>query len=55
MPLGDGRTYVIEVNGSPGWEGLQAVTQADVAGEIVEAALARARGESRAAVEGRVA
>jgi RimK family alpha-L-glutamate ligase len=55
MPLEDGRTYVIEVNGSPGWEGLQAVTPVDVAGEIAEAALARARGASREAAEGRVA
>jgi RimK family alpha-L-glutamate ligase len=55
MPLEDGRTYVIEVNGSPGWEGLQAVTPVDVAGEIAEAALARARAASGEAAEGRVA
>jgi glutathione synthase/RimK-type ligase-like ATP-grasp enzyme len=55
MPLDDGRTYVIEVNGSPGWEGLQGVTSVDVAGEIAEAMLARARSGPSAAAGGRVA
>lgn len=54
MPLEDGRTYVIEVNGSPGWEGLQGVTPVDLAGEIADVVLARARGEASGA-EGRVA
>ena len=32
----DGRVYVLEVNGIPGWEGLQTATGVDVAGAIVE-------------------
>jgi RimK family alpha-L-glutamate ligase len=31
----DGTTYVLEVNGIPGWEGLQQATGLDVAGAIV--------------------
>ncbi|HEY7460348.1 MAG TPA: RimK family alpha-L-glutamate ligase [Gemmatimonadota bacterium] len=34
MPTTDGRLYVIEVNGSPGWEGIQATTEVDIAGAI---------------------
>jgi len=30
-----GETYVTEVNGCPGWQGLSTVTDADIAGEIV--------------------
>ena len=37
----DGSTYVIEVNGSPGWKGLSLVTDADVAGEIADYVLRR--------------
>lgn len=36
----DGRTYVIEVNGIPGWEGLQAATGIDVADALVTHATA---------------
>jgi RimK family alpha-L-glutamate ligase len=36
MPLPDGRVFVLEVNGIPGWEGLQSVTDVDVAAAIVE-------------------
>jgi RimK family alpha-L-glutamate ligase len=32
----DGAVYVLEVNGIPGWEGLQRATNVDVAGAIVE-------------------
>jgi RimK family alpha-L-glutamate ligase len=32
----DGRDYVLELNGIPGWHGLQEATGADVAGAIVE-------------------
>ena len=36
LPARDGTTYVLEVNGIPGWSGVQATTSADVAGMIVE-------------------
>jgi RimK family alpha-L-glutamate ligase len=32
----DGATYVLEVNGIPGWQGLQEVTGIDVAGTLVD-------------------
>ena len=32
----DGTTYVLEVNGIPGWEGLQQATGIDVAGALVD-------------------
>ena len=32
----DGRVYVLEVNGIPGWEGLQRATGVDVAGALVD-------------------
>jgi RimK family alpha-L-glutamate ligase len=38
----DGRTYVLEVNGIPGWKGLQEATGLDVAGELIEYLSARA-------------
>jgi ribosomal protein S6--L-glutamate ligase len=38
----DGRTYVLEVNGIPGWKGLQEATGVDVAGELLEYLSARA-------------
>jgi RimK family alpha-L-glutamate ligase len=38
----DGRLLVIEVNGIPGWRGLQQTTGIDVAGAIAERAIARA-------------
>ncbi len=37
----DGKTYVIEVNGIPGWRGLQQATGIDVAGAIADHSLAR--------------
>jgi len=39
----DGTTYVLEVNGIPGWEGLQRATGIDVAGAIVKQAVEDAR------------
>jgi RimK family alpha-L-glutamate ligase len=32
----DGQTYVLEVNGIPGWKGLQEATGLDVAGELID-------------------
>ena len=36
----DGRVFVIEVNGIPGWRGLQQTTEVDIAGAIAEHAIA---------------
>lgn len=36
LPAQDGSVYVLEVNGIPGWEGLQSATGIDVAGAIVD-------------------
>jgi RimK family alpha-L-glutamate ligase len=36
LPATDGAVYVLEVNGIPGWEGLQTATGLDVAGLIVD-------------------
>ena len=36
LPGDDGQVYVLEVNGIPGWKGLQEATGLDVAGAIVE-------------------
>lgn len=36
LPATDGRVYVLEVNGIPGWRGLQSATGLDVASAIVE-------------------
>jgi RimK family alpha-L-glutamate ligase len=36
LPARDGTTYVLEVNGIPGWSGVQATTSTDVAGAIVD-------------------
>lgn len=36
LPARDGRVFVLEVNGIPGWEGLQRATGLDVAGAIVQ-------------------
>jgi RimK family alpha-L-glutamate ligase len=40
LPAEDGTVYVLEVNGIPGWEGLQGATGMDVAGAIVDQLLA---------------
>jgi glutathione synthase/RimK-type ligase-like ATP-grasp enzyme len=36
LPAEDGTVYVLEVNGIPGWEGLQQATGLDVAGAIID-------------------
>jgi ribosomal protein S6--L-glutamate ligase len=41
LPSRDGQVFVLEVNGIPGWEGLQKATGLDVAGAIVEHLVAR--------------
>ena len=41
LPARDGTVYVVEVNGIPGWRGLQETTSSDVAGAIVEHLLGR--------------
>ena len=41
LPARDGTVYVVEVNGIPGWRGLQDATSIDVARAIVEHLLAR--------------
>jgi glutathione synthase/RimK-type ligase-like ATP-grasp enzyme len=35
LPGADGKDYLLEVNGIPGWQGLQTTTDVDIAGEIV--------------------
>jgi glutathione synthase/RimK-type ligase-like ATP-grasp enzyme len=36
LPADDGTVYVLEVNGIPGWHGLQQATSIDVAAAIVD-------------------
>ena len=36
LPARDGSIHVLEVNGIPGWEGLQRTTGLDVAGAVVD-------------------
>jgi RimK family alpha-L-glutamate ligase len=36
LPARDGTVYVLEVNGIPGWEGLQLATGTDVAGAVID-------------------
>jgi RimK family alpha-L-glutamate ligase len=36
LPARDGTLYVLEVNGIPGWQGLQEATGTDVAGSLVD-------------------
>jgi RimK family alpha-L-glutamate ligase len=43
LPSPDGTVFVLEVNGIPGWQGLQRATGVDVAGLIVEHLTARVR------------
>jgi ribosomal protein S6--L-glutamate ligase len=43
MPSKDGRVFVLEVNGIPGWQGLQRATGIDVAGMVVDHLLDRVR------------
>ena len=51
LPSRDGEVYVLEVNGIPGWEGLQKATGLDVARAIVEQVERRLR-DRRAASRG---
>ena len=43
LPARDGTVHVLEVNGIPGWEGLQRATGLDVAGAIVDLAVGGVR------------
>jgi RimK family alpha-L-glutamate ligase len=43
LPHDDGGYFVLEVNGIPGWQGLQRTTAVDVAGTIADHLLARVR------------
>ncbi len=43
LPSRDGRVFVLEVNGIPGWEGFQKATGIDVAGAIVGHLVARVK------------
>jgi RimK family alpha-L-glutamate ligase len=43
LPSRDGRIFVLEVNGIPGWKGLQQATGVDVAGAVVEHVIDRVR------------
>jgi ribosomal protein S6--L-glutamate ligase len=43
LPSREGQVFVVEINGIPGWKGLQQVTGVDVAGAIVDHAVGRAR------------
>jgi RimK family alpha-L-glutamate ligase len=49
LPSRDGDVFVLEVNGIPGWEGLQTATGLDVAGAIVDHATARVSARRAAA------
>jgi ribosomal protein S6--L-glutamate ligase len=50
LPARDGRVVVLEVNGIPGWEGLQRATGLDVAGAVIDHLVERVRAR-RPAVE----
>ena len=43
LPSRDGVVFVLEVNGIPGWKGLQQATGVDVSGAIVEHLIGRVR------------
>src|SRR4029077_6880476 len=43
LPSRDGTVFVLEVNGIPGWRGLQQATGLDVAGVIVDHLVGRVR------------
>ena len=47
LPSRDGEVFVLEVNGIPGWKGLQQATGVDVAGAIVEHWSSESRGAAR--------
>jgi RimK family alpha-L-glutamate ligase len=48
LPSRDGRLFVLEVNGIPGWQGLQEATGVDVAGAIVDHLIGAVRLHRRA-------
>lgn len=48
LPALDGTVYALEVNGIPGWSGVQHATSVDVAGAIVDRLIARACTRARA-------
>jgi RimK family alpha-L-glutamate ligase len=50
LPSADGSVFVLEVNGIPGWQGLEAATGIDVAGSIVDHLAERLRPSRPAAV-----
>jgi ribosomal protein S6--L-glutamate ligase len=51
LPSPDGGVFVLEVNGIPGWQGLQQATGIDVAGAIVAQLEHRVRTRAPAIVE----
>ena len=51
LPARDGALYVLEVNGIPGWQGLQRATGIDVAGAIVEHVIGRMPSRSAPTVQ----
>ena len=51
LPSRDGRVFVLEVNGIPGWEGFQKATGIDVAGAIVGQLVARVTARRALVVE----
>ena len=50
MPAQDGTVFVLEVNGIPGWQGLQRATGIDVAGAIVDHVVSRMQSRADATV-----
>jgi RimK family alpha-L-glutamate ligase len=52
LPSPGGRTFVLEINGIPGWEGLQRATGLDVAGAIVDCLVERVRARRSASEVG---
>jgi RimK family alpha-L-glutamate ligase len=51
LPGRDGQIFVLEINGIPGWEGLQQATGIDVAGAIVDQLIARVRARRECVVD----
>jgi RimK family alpha-L-glutamate ligase len=51
LPSRDGRVFVLEVNGIPGWQGVQTATGIDVTGAIVEHVIGRIRAARSPAAE----
>lgn len=48
LPARSGEVYVLEVNGIPGWRGLQSATDVDIAGAVVDHLTARLAARSAA-------